>query len=212
MGSSVKEQITKAALQDPFLTVDELARQVGTTAPYVRTVLSEADLSLNKLRREYAKKLEYRLGLQPETAEFEVHQKLQVVKTSGNVWVDFPWWHGLELFQVGAMDKKQGCLAYTQLITTHPLTIGQDYKTLRDLLPLGQGELEVKEQRVEIVLGPHELLHALDLPEKSQVLRLSTFLHNLGEVVAVEVLWLPLTGLVLEFSPENGELKVGLTG
>ncbi|MGM0472227.1 MAG: hypothetical protein ACQEQI_08105 [Bacillota bacterium] len=53
-----KEKVVCLAKYDPFLKVEELATKVGTTPHYVRTVLSEAELSLTKLRREYAKKME----------------------------------------------------------------------------------------------------------------------------------------------------------
>lgn len=211
MGFSVKEQIIALARQDPFLTVDELACQVGTTAPYVRTVLSEADLSLNRLRKDYARQLELRLG-KATSREFVVQQQLQVLQVSPQEAMNFPLWNGEELFQVGVVQNMGQYPGYSQLITALPLTIRADYGSLRDLLPISQSELVVKEQRVEVVVGPHELTEALDLPTGSQVLKLSTYLHTHGEPVAVEIHWLPLEGLVLEFSPEDGEFKAPLTG
>ncbi|WP_027339341.1 hypothetical protein [Halonatronum saccharophilum] len=50
-----KERVVYLAKKDPFLKVDRIAQLAETTAHYVRTVLSEANLSLTKLRREYAK-------------------------------------------------------------------------------------------------------------------------------------------------------------
>lgn len=59
---SKKERVVTLARRDPFLRIEEIARRVGTTAPYVRTVLSDAQLSLADLRKAYARQMEARLG------------------------------------------------------------------------------------------------------------------------------------------------------
>ena len=53
-----KERVIYLAKQDPFLKVEKIAQLAETTSHYVRTVLSEADLSLTKLRENYARKNE----------------------------------------------------------------------------------------------------------------------------------------------------------
>lgn len=58
-----KELILALARRDPFLTIDEIAREAGTTARYVRTILSEAKLSLMELRKQYARTMQRRLGV-----------------------------------------------------------------------------------------------------------------------------------------------------
>lgn len=50
-----KQQVLQVAQQDPFLTVAEIAAAVSTTPKYVRTILSEAGISLAALRKTYAK-------------------------------------------------------------------------------------------------------------------------------------------------------------
>lgn len=50
-----KQQVLQIAQQDPFLTVAEIAAAVSTTSKYVRTILSEAGISLAVLRKTYAK-------------------------------------------------------------------------------------------------------------------------------------------------------------
>ncbi len=55
-----KEKILEDARRDPFQKIDKLAKRANTTTRYVRTILSEANLSLMKLRREYARKMEKR--------------------------------------------------------------------------------------------------------------------------------------------------------
>lgn len=58
-----KEQIVHMAQSDPFLKVEEIAKMVETTPRYVRTILSEAKVSLTHLRRSYARKMEKKLGI-----------------------------------------------------------------------------------------------------------------------------------------------------
>ncbi len=56
-----KEQIINFAQSDPFLKITDIAENVQTTPRYVRTILSEANISLMKLREKYAKNMEERL-------------------------------------------------------------------------------------------------------------------------------------------------------
>lgn len=61
-----KEQIINLAQNDPFLKISDIAAYVKTTPRYVRTILSEANISLMKLRKRYARSMERRLRLQDE--------------------------------------------------------------------------------------------------------------------------------------------------
>lgn len=56
-----KELIVELARRDPFLRIDEIAARADTTPRYVRTILSEARVSLMKLRRNYARLMEQKL-------------------------------------------------------------------------------------------------------------------------------------------------------
>ena len=58
---SKKARVLCLARSDPFLTVEEIARAVGTTSRYVRTSLSEAGLTLTELRRRFVEDLRQRL-------------------------------------------------------------------------------------------------------------------------------------------------------
>ncbi|MTI61528.1 MAG: hypothetical protein FH762_16365 [Firmicutes bacterium] len=53
-----KEIIVENAHKDPFLKIEDLAKMAKTTSRYVRTILSESDISLMKLRKDYARKVE----------------------------------------------------------------------------------------------------------------------------------------------------------
>lgn len=65
-----KEQIINFAQSDPFLKISDIAEYVQTTPRYVRTILSEANISLMKLREKYARNMEKRL-------ENDEHTELQ---------------------------------------------------------------------------------------------------------------------------------------
>ncbi len=56
-----KEQIINFAQSDPFLKISDIADHVQTTPRYVRTILSEANISLMSLREKYARNMEERL-------------------------------------------------------------------------------------------------------------------------------------------------------
>ena len=53
-----KEKIIDYVRHDPFLKIEEIAEKADTTPRYVRTILSEANISLMKLRKEYALDIE----------------------------------------------------------------------------------------------------------------------------------------------------------
>ncbi len=65
MSKTKKELILENARKDPFLKIETIARKAGTTPRYVRTILSEANLSLMNLRKEYARKMEYKYNGEP---------------------------------------------------------------------------------------------------------------------------------------------------
>ncbi|MFW5980084.1 MAG: hypothetical protein ACOCQ2_01815 [Halanaerobiales bacterium] len=55
---SKKQKIIDFVKNDPFLKIDELAKLADTTTKYVRTTLSEANISLMKMRKKYVRKIE----------------------------------------------------------------------------------------------------------------------------------------------------------
>lgn len=53
-----KEIIIENAYRDPFLKIEDLAVMADTTSKYVRSILSEANVSLMELRKDYARRIE----------------------------------------------------------------------------------------------------------------------------------------------------------
>ncbi|HHU92431.1 MAG TPA: GntR family transcriptional regulator [Halanaerobiaceae bacterium] len=70
-----KEQIINFAQSDPFLKISDIAEYVQTTPRYVRTILSEANISLMKLREKYARNMEKRLKMDEQ---FELQAKVSL--------------------------------------------------------------------------------------------------------------------------------------
>ncbi len=212
MAESVKAKVIALAKADPFLTVEELSERADTTTRYVRTILSEAGLSLNRLRRQYARRLERRLGDEAPDLRTPAPVELGVVQIRGaEVRSALVPWHAEDkLFQVSAVDFGAGLKSFVQLITPHSVTMHPDYIDLRRLLPCPTPA--VGEQKVEILLGEHALNALLDLPAQARLLRLSSVLTAQGEIIALERRWFGLEGIALRWSKLEPELKVYLTG
>ncbi len=79
-----KEQILHLAQKDPFLKIEEIAASAETTPRYVRTILSEAKISLMHLRRAYARNMERRLGIDV-TLEKSTDRVAEVLVNAGNI-------------------------------------------------------------------------------------------------------------------------------
>ncbi|MCK8828089.1 UTRA domain-containing protein [Natroniella acetigena] len=77
-----KEQIINYARHDPFLKISEIAENVETTPRYVRTILSEANISLMELREKHARNMEQRL----ERKEYNLQKAtVQLLKGKGKI-------------------------------------------------------------------------------------------------------------------------------
>ena len=60
MSKTKKEIIIENARRDPFLKIDNIAERAATTPRYVKTILSQANVSLMKLRKKNARSMENR--------------------------------------------------------------------------------------------------------------------------------------------------------
>ncbi len=212
MDGSVKAQVIALATKDPFLTVEELAQIVGTTNRYVRTILSEADLSLDLMRRNYARILEKRLGEQREVIPLPAEGELQIKKIPGSeISEHVGEWSKQEIFQASAFFKTGDQIRYEQLITPERIDLKSHYSGLRELLPSeSSASLVVNEQKAEILWAPDNLSSALGCIHSSQVFKLTTVLHSSGLPHAIEICWFSLDGLVLRWSGEEPEVKISL--
>lgn len=213
MEDSIKGRVIALAKGDPYLTVKDLAREAGTTTRYVRTILSEANLSLHEMRRLYARRLE---GDRTRSSQelLSVPRELTIRKVAGREVANaLARWQEVDLFVASRLQRQGSLLGFEQLITPAELQIGlkSDGTSLRSLLPSKlRGKLEVVEQKAEILPAPEELASSLALTPGEQVLRLTTYLQVEKEPVALEVRWLALSGLVLKWSRFAEEIAIEL--
>ncbi len=211
MEQSIKAQVIALAQVDPFLTVKDLAEQVGTTTRYVRTILSEAQLSLHEMRRDYAKRLERSGRSSLPLEDFKIQKELTIAKVPGQTLAfGLQDWAELELFQARAVYRSSSLICYAELFTPEQLRIPARYESLRELLPVSYLErLEVSKQKAEVFPAPDALVAVLELPKQSQALKLTTLLTVADAPVALEIRWLGLEHLILKWSQRVAEVEVG---
>lgn len=211
MGESIKERIIQAALSDPFQSVEEIARRVGTTQQYVRTILSESGCSLMRLRREYVRNMERRLGDTPGELDLPLpaQEKLEIRKISAprlaellGVATD------TALFQASRIVQKGGGRGLGQLVTALAVTLKPDCTELVGLLPVPAGELRVRRQWLAAVPSPAAMQELLGLGRNSLALRMGTLWEHQGRLVAVEFFWAPAEGSVLTWSGAAAEISL----
>lgn len=214
MEKSVKANVIALASADPFLTVEELSELADTTPRYVRTILSEAGLSLNRLRRQYARRLERRLGEETRHPAPPCREELEVLKITGaDVHSSLAdWGRDAELFQINGAECRAGTLVFVQLITPCSVTVRPNYISLRELLPYQPEELIVGEQKIETV--PNEKQLGFDSKRRAggYMFLLSSVLRAADETIALERCWFESEGIVLRWSRSEPELKVHKTG
>ncbi|HHY09537.1 MAG TPA: hypothetical protein GX528_03105 [Firmicutes bacterium] len=213
MDRSTKEKVIAQARQDPFLTVEEIAKMAETTERYVRTILSEADLSLTQMRKTYARSLERRLGRLVPKQDLPVQKELKIsqlrsARLAGKL--NLP--QGQELFEISHLTTKKGVLSYVQLVTAEQVVLAPQRNCLRELLPYPAGEVYAGEQKAETVAAGPGLAEILDLLPDQRVLKISTLLHRGKEPIALEFRWLPWEGIVLRWSAQSREVEVLQTG
>ncbi|NLJ80088.1 MAG: hypothetical protein GX335_03575 [Firmicutes bacterium] len=210
---STKEKVIEIAQSDPFLSIETIAQSAGTTARYVRTILSEADLSLTAMRKNYARNLERRLGQELAARDFPVEKDLQIKRVKARDYSHLMDFSGKkELFQISHFSREKGLESYIQILTAEEVTLGSEYSGLRELLSGPGRQLRVGRQWAEVVSAGFQLAEAFGLARGAQLLRLSTILHKEEKPVALELRWFALEGLVLQWPAQKGEVQVTLTG
>ncbi len=122
-----KEQIINFAQSDPFLKISDIAEHVQTTPRYVRTILSEANISLMKLREKYARNMEKRLrndgqselqakvSLRDEYTHNNLNTgKIEVEKADENQFAEIQRFRQddelIKIYQVQMVDEKPYCV------------------------------------------------------------------------------------------------------
>lgn len=202
-----KELILELAQKDPFLKVEEIAASVETTPRYVRTILSEARLSLMALRRSYARTMEQKLGINVTVAH-ATDRLTEVLLTAGNLVgeehlrvlrVRCP-----EVAEILGLPVEEALLKVmrshtvngrpfylTEVITQLNLTVREEMFThdrpLRQALGLEvPGKTCFPERSFEVVPADELVATALDLRPGTPVIRAGNVIETEGRRVGVE--------------------------
>lgn len=202
-----KEQILHLAQKDPFLRVEEIAARAETTPRYVRTILSEAKLSLTALRRRYARTMEQRLGINV-TVDRSGRGLADALSLAGNqvgvrslqveqvvmpslaeaLQID----PGEPLLKVSRVRLVNNRPFFVNEVVTHKsLTVNEDAvsseKPLRQLLGLeAPGETEFVDRSLEVERATPYVAAALGIPVGEPVIKSGNVILTRGERVGME--------------------------
>lgn len=204
--SSKKEQILQLARQDPFQKIEEIAQKVSTTPRYVRTILSESRLSLMELRKDYARRMEKKLGINVMVPS---NQRLtEMLVTAGNT-VAGDQIAVLKVTDPGAAEilnlppsepllkvtrnhLVNGRPFYvTEVLTRLTVTVGEEVFTsdrpLREVLGLDiPGRTRFVERSLEVVAADERVASALGLRPGTPVFRAGNIIETDGQKVGIE--------------------------
>jgi len=200
---TIKARVIQAVHNDPFLSVEEIAAHVGTTPRYVRTILSEANLSLMQLRKQYAKHMEdqlYRRRRQIPVQHIDPQIGLARIKdpAAAELLGRDP---ELDLLRISKLQHLHGIPCFCQLTTYLEIEVGVDDFSgpLRSLLAAAKGvkQIDLDQSWVEVAADQPALskllLHRPDQP----LLKLTYLLTDCDIPIAVETMWLPTAGILL---------------
>lgn len=203
-----KEQIINYAQNDPFLKISDIAEYVHTTPRYVRTILSEANISLMKLREKYARSMEKRLQtseeskmqmavrLRPINGDMEIgdigidlileeeYEELQKINKEERLW---------RIKQIYYNNGKSFCvkeiIAFFQDDLTREAMISED--SVYSLFSRkGINNLDVKENVVKFELATKDIAEILGLSRNENIMVVYRYIFLNKLAVGVEKYYL----------------------
>lgn len=202
-----KDLILALARRDPFLKIEEIASEAGTTARYVRTILSEARLSLMELRKEYARTMQRRLGV--DVVVPDANRGLTQALTSAGRHVGVnqlgvvrsvnpelantlgvpPSEPLLVLSRVRLVDQEP--FFVNQIVTNQVLTVDPDVmegeRPLRQLIGLEiPGRTRFVDRSVEVIPADEAMAHSLGLEPGDPILKSGNLIVTDDEPVGIE--------------------------
>lgn len=190
-----KEQIINLAQNDPFLKISDIALYVKTTPRYVRTILSEANISLMKLRKRYARSMEKRLRLQDE----ERQKALLLLKEEERVSRGDLVVSSLESTEENGEEESLFRLSQVSLYDERPyilheLTVKEEYLSFDDLenrdtiyqLLAIKGDLYFTETKIRLMETKEPWSHELSLEEGAMVITAQRDMGQGTDIVARE--------------------------
>ncbi|HOB09382.1 MAG: hypothetical protein WAP20_08395 [Limnochordia bacterium] len=200
---TIKARVIKVVQSDPFLSIEEIAAQVRTTPRYVRTILSEANLSLTQMRKQYAKHMEHQLYQRRRQAPVQViDPHIRLVKTKDPAIAELL---GLdpesELLCVSKLHHLDNTPCFCQLTTCLEIEVGVDDLggPLRHVLTSAKTvkQIQLRQSWVEVAADQPAISRLLLHRDDQPLLKLSYLLADGERPIAVETMWLPTEGILL---------------
>ena len=217
MSETIKAKVIQLVQKDPFLSIEEIASQVETTPRYVRTILSEANLSLLQLRKQYARAMEQQLKREiVPTAAQEYDPQLKLVKVIDPVAAELldqdP---DAELMKISRMQRLERIPIFCELITYLDLELRLDYLSgpLRQILTSAKGinNLQLQRSWVEVAVNQGGLSKLLTAREDQPLLKLTYLLTDGVVPIGIETQWLPTEGILLRSEGGAFEIAGGIS-
>ncbi|NMB39086.1 MAG: hypothetical protein GX994_05885 [Firmicutes bacterium] len=207
---TIKSRVIQTVYDDPFLSIDEIADKVTTTPRYVRTILSEAGLSLMQLRKQYAKAMEKQLGsrtLIEEVRQYEADLKLTKIKDPAAARL-LKQASDVELMQVSRVEKLGRIPIYIELTTYLELRLADTDGPLSQLLILPQNGEIIKQKHswIEVVANNSAISKLLVNSENQPLLKLSYLLYQDSIPIALKTQWLQTEGILLK--TDTGKFEI----
>lgn len=210
---SKKERVVRLAQADPFLSVEEIARLVGTTSRYVRTTLSEAGITLTDLRRRFADDMRRRLAAAKPRDEYfpastnaaaqpehvRSREETGYIRVAQLVDAETAALLGQQpdapLLEVCRVRFVNGQPLYVnQLVTTRHVTVTEELLSAGDPLhqilaqPGQSGELAIVKRTVDIEPASEYIAESLRVEAGHPILRSSALIAtSKGVAAAVEI-------------------------
>ncbi|HKM18063.1 MAG TPA: hypothetical protein VJ064_07570 [Limnochordia bacterium] len=200
---TIKAKVIQVVQNDPFLSIDEIAAKVRTTPRYVRTILSEANLSLMQLRKQYAKHMEHQLYRKKKRVPVEkADPQIRLITIQDR---DIAELLGQDpetnLLRLSKLQLLHNFPCFCQLTTYLEIEVGAGNFNgpLRQVLAAARTveQIQLKQSWVEVVSNQPNLSRLLVHREEQPLLKLTYLLADQGVPIAVETLWLPTEGILL---------------
>lgn len=210
-GLNKKEKVIYLAKNDPFLKVEELAEQVGTTSHYVRTVLSEAKLSLTKLRKRYARKMEQLSNLSTgqflidmvnvsEPNEVFTEQLNKIILNNYKKYQQLIKSDNFQKRVLRVSDQAEPILINNTLLIPSEEKIDSKGE-INNLLNVKSADIEFGDSILEIETANYELAENLQINSGQPILEISRKILIKNQVKGLDILYI---------SPDR--CKIGLSG
>jgi hypothetical protein len=218
-----KEVILEYAQSDPFLKIDDIAKYADTTPRYVRTILSEANISLMNLRKEYARRMEkrninidnklfisqllnsylYTRGREFILDEFIFNNPNDIKLLSGNINKEYYYQSHLYFFQ-----EKPQCLIIS-FIDKNFLKFENEIFSLNELHIILYNKLKeekVKCSRIELEVeySNNQIAKTLDIPPFSPLFRVEQSIEIDSKRQCLFIIYFNPREISMSFSSKDG--------